>query len=219
MIIDFTEITDSHEFENFAQKFLEYQGNNIKSIPAIGADGGRDIICEESSLYGGGYRWLVSCKHYAKSNKSVGVSDDKADANKLIQHNCQGFMFVYSTALTEGLKTSVEQVCTHSANSPKYQFFTPWEIQDVMVNNPYFYPLLMQYFPISHQRLVGCINTTPTCCPNGGASGQDIFAVYIRDNKTQKIVPTVLGECCINSYTEHLNEISAAYGVAVIHRV
>ncbi len=216
MIIDFTEISDSHEFENFAMQLLIYQSNKVISIPAIGPDGGKDFICEEPSRYTAGTRWLVSCKHYAHSGRTVGVADDKADVNKLIQHNCHCFMFMYSTPISEPLRSSIEQVCNNSTGNPKAWFFTPTEIQNIILSDPHFYPLLQQYFPASHQRLMGCFNTNPVCCSNGSCSSNNIYAVYTKDSTTRMITPTVIGDCCFASYIEHLESNNVPYSYTTI---
>ena len=141
MIIDFTEIKDDHEFENFAKQFLERKGLKITEAPAKDPDGGRDIICEEMTMFNTpGFRWLVSCKHYAKSNKSIGVNEDEAKANKLVEHGCNGFMFVFSTPYTEGFKSSVQKVC--SKTNSQFQIFNSYDLREQLISEPKFYPLI-----------------------------------------------------------------------------
>lgn len=204
MLIDFTEIENDHVFENFAQNFLRNLGLKIIRNAAIGPDGGVDIICEQPNRYGQiGYRWLVSCKHYAHSGKSVGNSDDNANDQRLREYNCNGFMFVYSTAVTESLRQSVERVCQNTNAS--YKFFSPWEIENVIIQSPIMYPLMKQFFPVSHDRIIGKIGVNDvSCCSSGCYS--DVYALYTKNRANGEIVVQVIGDCCRGMITEHLDE-------------
>lgn len=81
MLIDFKEIPKANEgsglqdtFELFARDFLEDYGYLIVQEPDRGADGKKDIIVKESRKGIAGVTeklWLVSCKHYIHSGKSV----------------------------------------------------------------------------------------------------------------------------------------------------
>ncbi|TCN75720.1 restriction endonuclease [Shewanella fodinae] len=85
-VLDFKEIPEAHiatgeqdTFELFARDFLDFIGYKIITNPDRGADGGVDLIVEESRTGVGGetiIRWLVSCKHKAHSGKSVTPTDD-----------------------------------------------------------------------------------------------------------------------------------------------
>ena len=70
-MIDYKEIPFSNDnWELFARDFLLQLGFYVESNPDRGPDGGKDLLVSEQ-LKGnlGKYRfkWLVSCKHYAKS--------------------------------------------------------------------------------------------------------------------------------------------------------
>ena len=84
--------------------FLSYLGYRIVEDPARGADGKKDLIVEEV-LTGVAaeqtIRWLVSCKHYAHTGKSVPDSDEINILERLRQHGCDGFMGFYSTLPAE----------------------------------------------------------------------------------------------------------------------
>lgn len=107
MILDFREIPEANRgeglqdtFELFARDFLSYMGYRIVEDPARGADGKKDLIVEEVLVGVASeqtIRWLVSCKHYAHSGRSVPDSDEINITERLGQHNCDGFMGFYST--------------------------------------------------------------------------------------------------------------------------
>jgi len=212
MVIDFTEILDHHAFENFCMHLLKAMGLTITVYPAIGPDGGRDITCEEPSQFvRSGLRWLVSCKHYAGSKKSVGVNGDAAVANKLTQHGCDAFMFFFSTPYTENFRNSVEDVCFQIRC--QFKIFNCYDIENQLLSSPRFYPLIRQYFPISHDRLIGFLNSSE-CCDR--VMPQDaLFAVYTRDN-IGSICYQVFGECCVDDFVEHLKENNIEYEICEI---
>ncbi|MBZ9559087.1 restriction endonuclease [Halomonas coralii] len=213
MVIDLKEIPYHHAFENFCMHLLEEHGAHIPVRPAIGPDGGRDIICEEPIQFGSrGYRWLVSCKHYAYSGRPVGVRDDAAIANKLAEHDCNGFMFFCSTSYTEGFVTSVNNICNNKQSQSK--FFNCYDIERILLSSPKFYPLIRQYFPNSHNRLtrlfdkeICCLYYDPRCA---------LYAVYTQNSNDQSVGYKVYGECCIDDVIEHLRESGCAYGYCKI---
>jgi hypothetical protein len=213
MVIDFTEIIDDHAFENFCKHLLQDLRLNIPVQPAIGPDGGRDIICEEPSRFGStGYRWLVSCKHYARSGRSVGINSDAAIANKLIEHGCNGFMFFFSTGYTESFRTSVDKVCEHIRSQSK--IFNCYDIEKILLSSPKFYPRIRQYFPTSHDRLVRLISEDE-CCPYCSPQNA-LYAVYTKNTSNNEISYQVLCENCVDELREHLQESKVEYGISQI---
>ena len=56
------------EWEHFAVEVLKHVGFQIQTEPAYGIDGGQDFIVKY-----GDTNYLVSCKHYIKSQKHVGI--------------------------------------------------------------------------------------------------------------------------------------------------
>jgi hypothetical protein len=106
MPIDFTEIPSPttpggrDDFELFARAFLEAAGLHVVQGPARGADGGQDLIVEEAvggPISKSTRRWLVSCKHFAASDRSVGPSEEQNIGDRTRQHRADGFIGFYST--------------------------------------------------------------------------------------------------------------------------
>lgn len=213
MVIDLTEIKDNHTFENFCMHLLQTMGLKINVPPAIGADSGRDIVCEESSQFAErGYRWLVSCKHYAGSRNSVGVSEDYAKHHKLIEHGCNGFMFFFSTAYTENFRASVDTICKNIRS--QYRIFNHLDIERILLSGPRFFPIIRQYFPVSHDRLV-TLSTAADCC-NYLTTNDALYAIYTQKSTHGEISYQVMGSCCIENYLEYLEQEGIRYGVAQI---
>lgn len=113
-IIDFREIPpantgdgDQDTFELFARDFLkDVLGFKILSQPNRGADGGKDILAEEiqnGALSESRIKWLISCKHFAHSGKSVSEKDEYSIVDRIKQHSAQGFIGFYSTIASSGL--------------------------------------------------------------------------------------------------------------------
>ena len=215
MVIDLTEIKDDHTFENFCMHFLEVMGLDIPVTPAIGADGGRDIICEEPSQFAQrGFRWLVSCKHFAgsKNKRSVGVNDDWAKPHKLQEHGCSGFMFFFSTGFTEDFRTSVDKICNEIRR--QYQIFNHLEIERILLSEPKFYPLIFQYFPVSHRRLA-TLSNADDCCQYL-RSDDALYAIYTKTGAFGEVTYQIMGSCCIQDYIDHLTANRIKYGVVQI---
>src|SRR5690606_10986241 len=216
MYLDFSEIPSGDDFENFSKIFLENIGYRILVKPAVGRDGGRDIIAEQPGNFGvGGYRWLVSCKHFSRSGRSVGIKDDEANINKLKEHNCHGFMFLYSTNYTEDLRASIERACEYARCD--YFIFNGHDIAHRMLSSPHQYPLIQQYLPETHKRLVGAIGSGVNCCEYADDM-EGFYLFYTKNDLTNQIEVMTLGQCCIASYANHYDENRLPYGCAFVPR-
>ena len=185
MYVDFSEINSGDDFENFTKLFLQRLGLRIIVSPAVGSDGGRDLIVEESSQFGQvGLRWLVSCKHFAKTGRAVGNSDDEANINRLREFNCNAFMFFYSTGYTENLRASVERVCEYEKCG--FRFFNGYEIGNILISSPIFYPLMQQFLPQTYNNLIGPLNFSEKCCEvNDDSEGSYLF--YYKESTTLRV--------------------------------
>lgn len=111
-ILDFKEIpvptsgATRDQFEMFAREFMEFLGMRVIVGPDRGPDAGRDLIVEEIRTGVAGetrIKWLVSCKHKAHSGASVTVADESDINDRVLTHNCGGFLCAYSTIPSSGL--------------------------------------------------------------------------------------------------------------------
>ena len=113
-MIDFSEIPEDGEiWELFARDFLQELGFIIEQPPDRGPDGGKDILVLErlkGNLGNYDFRWLVSCKHFANSKKSVQEKDEINIQERLTSFNANGFLGFYSTIASAGLNTRLSQL-------------------------------------------------------------------------------------------------------------
>ncbi len=132
----------------FARDFLELRGFSIITGPDRGADGGRDLVVEETRTGITGdtkLRWLVSCKHKAHGGSSVAPADESDIHDRVRTHNCQGFMGFYSTLPSSGLATKL--------NAPELPFevqvLDHAKIEAHLLDSPAGLKLARRYFPAS----------------------------------------------------------------------
>lgn len=152
MILDFKEIPQANRgggmqdtFELFARDFLQYLGYRIVENPDRGADGKKDLIVDEvipgiMSEYT--IRWMVSCKHFAHSEKAVKDTDEPNITERLKQHGCQGFMGIYSTLPA----TSLNGILTGLENKTIFDHET---IEGLLLRDAEGQHLAARYFPKS----------------------------------------------------------------------
>jgi len=117
-VLDFTEIAEAHiangmqdTFELFTRDFLGFMGFKVISAPDRGADGGKDLIIQETRVGVGGetiVKWLVSCKHKATSGSSVSQNDESNVTDRVNANNCDAFLGFYSTLPSAGLNKILE---------------------------------------------------------------------------------------------------------------
>lgn len=155
-MIDFREIPqantgsgDQDLFELFARDFFKSLGYEIVENPARGADNGRDLIISEkftSQLNSkvNERRWLVSCKHYVFSGKSVTASDEQDINDRIKSHNCYGFIGFYSTIPNESLKTKLKNV--------ENTIFDRKRIEEQLLTNEKLQHIFKSYYPLSFEK-------------------------------------------------------------------
>ncbi len=155
-ILDFKEIPsanggsgDQDSFELFARDFAkEILGLEIISEPNRGADGGKDFLAEEiqnGTISESRIRWLVSCKHFAHSGKSVSDTDEQNILDRIRQHNARGFIGFYSTIASSGLGNRLDALKQDNLIT----VFDGKEIERRLLNSRNTL-LLERYFPVSY---------------------------------------------------------------------
>jgi hypothetical protein len=155
-MIDLKEIPDGETWELFARDFLKAIGFVIEEGPDRGPDQGRDmLIVEHHRGHLGRYqfRWLVSCKHNAKSknSKAVSESDELSIQERLGSLGADGFLGVYSTVASTNLNKRLSALKSkHQIKD--YQIFDHKIIENYLVRLGYS-SLVMRYFPESYRRL------------------------------------------------------------------
>ncbi|MBD1808022.1 restriction endonuclease [Microcoleus sp. FACHB-SPT15] len=154
-MIDFTEIPyDRDDWELFSRDFLQAIGLHIETPPDRGSDHGRDLLVTETisgEIANMRLRWLVSCKHFAHSRRSVTENDEQNLLERVRGFKADGFIGVYSTLASSGLNHRLEQLRA-SQDIKDYKIFDYREVENRLVTAGYS-SLLMRYFPESYKRI------------------------------------------------------------------
>lgn len=153
-MIDYKEMNDDGEqWELFARDFFEALGYTIDNPPDRGADGGKDLLISESikgrfSSYT--FKWLVSCKNFIQSSKSVSERDEINIQERCDGFRADGFIGFYSTIASSGLNQRLTQL--KSNNKIKdYKIFDGKYIENVLVSHG-LSKLMLRYFPESYKK-------------------------------------------------------------------
>ncbi len=157
MAIDFKEIQEANSgignqdtFEKFTRDFFQLLGYEIAQEPGRGADDGIDVKIIENRKVNGleqKIHWLVSCKHYAFSKKSINSTIEHDILDRVISNNCSGFIGFYSTIATSGLITKLKGLNAKI----EYQIFDDKKIEAHIVGVARFEELFLRYFPQSYK--------------------------------------------------------------------
>ena len=150
-MIDFKEIDSGENWELFARDFLSELGLTIESDPDRGPDGGKDLlVLDKLQGYLGKYsfRWLISCKHFAKSGKAVGVDDETNILDRMKAVNAEGFLGFYSTLTSSGLNDRLRSL-HQNAEIKDYKIYDNKIIENYLIRKGYSH-LVLRYFPQSY---------------------------------------------------------------------
>lgn len=153
-MIDYKEIKDGETWELFSRDFFQELGFIVEVSPDRGADGGRDLILRENlegKLGKYDFRWLVSCKHYARSNKSVSEGDEPNFLERIKKFGAQGFIGCYSTIASAGLGNTLK-LLKERGEIKDYVIFDGKLIESKLIKMGVT-NLLFRYLPESYKRV------------------------------------------------------------------
>lgn len=190
-MIDFTEIAhEGDDWELFSRDFLQTIGLHIEVPPDRGADHGRDLIVTETlsgEIANMRLRWLVSCKHFAKSRRSVTENDEQNLLERVRGFKADGFIGFYSTVASSGLNHRLEQLRANQ-DIKDYRIFDNREIENRLITTGYS-SLLMRYFPNSYKQLrpihLVCNKYIPLSCEY---CGKDLLVALYTERQSGNIV-------------------------------
>lgn len=151
-MIHFSEIKpDTDDWELFARDFLRELGLTIESPPDRGADRGKDILALETPqgpIHNQPFRWLVSCKHFAGSDRSVSETRDELNIlERLRDFSADGFLGFYSTIASSGLNARLREL-RKNGDIRDYEIFDHRRIETELLRIG-LSPTLWRYFPDS----------------------------------------------------------------------
>lgn len=111
-MLDFKLIKTPEDFELFCEELLKSYGFTIVSRNARGPGQGKDIVCfryyYDEFI---GYHiqnFLVECKHFAFSGKSVYESDIKEFFQRTINHECNHYLLITTTVASVTVRDQIE---------------------------------------------------------------------------------------------------------------
>ncbi len=111
MRIDFTRIESGEEFELLCEDLLQAMGFTIEAKVARGPDLGKDVIATQTVADQAGFsephRYLVECKHRAKSGKSVLEKDIGSPVERMGTHGCDRYILITSTVPSEKVRAQL----------------------------------------------------------------------------------------------------------------
>lgn len=155
-MLDFKEIAkDGEDLELLIRELALALGYRAR-WSGRGADGGRDLILEETGdplLGAKTRRWLVSCKHTAHSGGGTGrsvsgedVGSDGGIVDAVAQHRADGYLLVCSTQPSSALVTRLEAI-----EASKDVLTHVWDGVELerMLNSPRAWPVAQRFMPIS----------------------------------------------------------------------
>ncbi|HBC98190.1 MAG TPA: hypothetical protein DC053_00555 [Lachnoclostridium sp.] len=112
-MIDFKELSvDGDDFELLVRELLYNKGLEVY-WSGKGADGGKDLLCIETQMScfkETSRRWLIQCKHNAKSGRAVNKSDLDSVVDSCIEHDATGYLLVCSTFPSSSLVKRLEEI-------------------------------------------------------------------------------------------------------------
>jgi hypothetical protein len=150
-MLDFSEISeDGTQFELLIREILFSLDYHV-IWSGVGADGGRDLLVREEiqSIFGRRFfTWLVQCKHFAKSRRSVGVKDLDNVVDSCVQHNANGYLLVSSTYVSSAVVNRLEAI---DADRSKHLAANFWDctILERLLRTPENWGIAQRFLPVS----------------------------------------------------------------------
>jgi Restriction endonuclease len=119
-MIDFNELPqDGTALEQLTRELLLVAGLSPQWT-GRGPDQGRDLIAEETATGPLGSfrrRWLVQCKHFAHSARSVSRNDIPSVVDDCRQVNADGYLLVCSTYPSSGVAQKLSEISNDPSNA------------------------------------------------------------------------------------------------------
>lgn len=114
-VIDFTELGGTARGEALEEltRHLAVKMGMTAVHTGRGADRGKDLLLTEKldgPISHQVIHWLVSCKDFSKSGKSVAEKDVGSILDKVRQHGAHGFLLVTTTTTSTGLKALLDSL-------------------------------------------------------------------------------------------------------------
>jgi len=150
-MLNFTELSkDGQDLEQLVRELLFSLGHKVY-WSGRGPDGGKDLICVEeykSVFKSTSKKWLIQCKHNAKSGASVGVSDLDNIIDSCSHHECDGYVLVTSTQPSSTVVQRLESINDSPRNNLTATYWDSVELER-MLSTPKLWAIAQRFFPTS----------------------------------------------------------------------
>jgi len=189
-MINLNEIVNGEDWELFARDFLVEMGFYVESSPDRGADGGKDLLITEElkgQLDKYRFRWLVSCKNYATSNKSVTESDEQNILERIKHFKADGFIGFYSTIVSSALHNRLQSL-KENREIKDFKIFDGKLIESQLISIG-FSEILQRYLPDSYKEVKPLQNVLETYTPiNCEYCGKDLLFSMFEENYSANLI-------------------------------
>lgn len=203
IVINFSELPqDGRAFEQFVRELLLIHGVH-PHWTGQGPDQGRDILATETlvgPIAEAQRKWLVQCKHFAHSNRSVGRDDVGSVVDDCRQVGAAGYLLVCSTQPSASLVTKLREISGRSENGLMTLIWDSVNLEK-MLQAPRFFALGHLFFPKS-------FGSTPWKLYNRGSPSQwtaHYKSYFIHLNSRIAGMHPSLAEC--EFFVEKLEEV------------
>ncbi len=148
-MIDFKELPSSGIAFELLIREIFIKLNYDVQWSGVGPDRGKDLIVVEENKSAIGTtknKWLVQCKHYAHSGKSIGLEDIGDFVSACRDHDVTHYLIVCSTQLSSALMERIDNISKKQKISIQY-----WDATKIerLLNQPDFYDIFQMFFPTS----------------------------------------------------------------------
>lgn len=119
-----------------------------------GADQGRDLIFVEyrkGPLSSRSLRWLLSCKDFARSGRSVSEADVGSVSDKVAQHGADGFLLATSTTASTALKSMLDGL--NAKGEIEVCVWDRHELENLLIQDAH-RDIVKQYLPEGYSSLL-----------------------------------------------------------------
>ncbi len=215
-MIDFTELPTGESFEDLIQELLHLKRLHPRRA-GRGPDRGRDFLIKEhiegSVTHSTERRWVVQCKHRARSNRAISESDIGMIPAIVAKHKAHGYLLITSTRITINLQESIDALNDSPEGTLVVQYWTCLELERELANFP---SLVRRYFPTSYSRsplaLPGWESLLETCanCVTREINAS-VGQKYIRDLYVERQLRSPINAFIANQ-TASLKNVAALVG-------
>ena len=157
-VVDFGELAKSGVRGEGLEKLVRMLAKKLVlevSWSGRGPDGGRDLIVIEKfdgELSSHRVKWLVSCKDYHGSGRSVREDDVGSVTDKVKQHKADGFLLVTTTTVSSGLKQKLDELDKRGGGEILTQVWDSAELSARILRKDC-EDVFQQFFPKSYRQL------------------------------------------------------------------